>query len=94
MADAAESDMVRHECAEALGSIAVDGIHDELKKFVTKHFTFPEILFLIFKFLIYRYVGDDEPAVLRESCIVALDMVDYANSEDFQYANSLSSTKT
>ncbi len=33
MADAAESDMVRHECAEALGSIAVDGIHDELKKY-------------------------------------------------------------
>jgi hypothetical protein len=25
----------------------------------------------------------------RESCIIALDMYDYANSEEFQYANSL-----
>ncbi len=32
--DAGESDMVRHECAEALGSIAGEGIEDELKRWV------------------------------------------------------------
>jgi hypothetical protein len=36
--------MVRHECAEALGSVAGDDAEEELKK----------------------YLGDEEPAVLRE----------------------------
>ena len=32
--DSLENDMVRHECAEALGSIATDKINDELGKYL------------------------------------------------------------
>ncbi|NP_001087330.1 deoxyhypusine hydroxylase [Xenopus laevis] len=62
-----ENPMVRHECAEALGSIA----HEDCLKALRAH------------------VGDGE-RVVRESCEVALDMHDYENSGDFQYANGLS----
>ena len=34
--DNVENDMVRHECAEALGSIATDAIKDELEKYLDK----------------------------------------------------------
>ena len=68
--DVAESDMVRHECAEALGSIATDDINEELR----------------------RYLGPDQPPVLRESCVVALDFCDYNQSAEFQYANSVAQT--
>ncbi|XP_053559085.1 deoxyhypusine hydroxylase [Bombina bombina] len=62
-----ENPMVRHECAEALGSIAQE---DCLKALRT-------------------HIKDTE-RVVRESCEVALDMYDYENSGDFQYANGLS----
>ena len=55
-----EVGMVRHECAEALGSIATD----ECMQILT------------------RYRDDPEP-VVRESCIVALDMGEYEQSEEF-----------
>jgi len=35
--DVGESAMVRHECAEALGSIAVEGVQDELSKYLDSH---------------------------------------------------------
>lgn len=70
--DVKESDMVRHECAEALGAIATDEINDELR----------------------NYLGNEEPDVLRESCVVALDFSDYNQKGDFQYANSLSASST
>ena len=59
--------MVRHECAEALGSIASPGVgvEDELA----------------------RYLNKETPAVVRESCEIALDMADYNSSEEFQYAS-------
>jgi hypothetical protein len=38
-------------------------------------------------------LGESEPAVLRESCVVALDMADYAGSEEFQYANTLATAQ-
>jgi len=41
-----------------------------------------------------RYLSSDIPAVVRESCVVALDMADYNNSTEFQYANSLANTNT
>ncbi len=59
-----EHAMVRHECAEALGSIA----SEECLK------------------ILHQYVNDQE-RVVRESCIVALDMYSYEHSEEFQYAN-------
>ena len=64
-----ENDMVRHECAEALGSIATSEISDELSK----------------------YLDASQPDVLRESCVIALDFVEYNLGNEFQYADTLSS---
>ena len=36
-----------------------------------------------------QYLSKETPAVVRESCEIALDMADYNNSEEFQYANAL-----
>ncbi|XP_004067605.1 deoxyhypusine hydroxylase isoform X1 [Oryzias latipes] len=63
---AAENPMVRHEAAEALGSIGRD-----------------ECLAVL-----HCYRGDQEP-VVKESCEVALDMLEYENSDQFQYADGL-----
>ncbi|KAG0280073.1 hypothetical protein BGZ95_011374 [Linnemannia exigua] len=62
-----EANMVRHEAAEALGSIATPECYPILEKF-----------------------RDDDERVVRESCIVALDMYAYENSGDLQYADGLS----
>ncbi|XP_050539915.1 deoxyhypusine hydroxylase [Daktulosphaira vitifoliae] len=64
--DESQNDMVRHECAEALGAIATDDCYEILKKYL-----------------------DDQKIVVKESCEVALDMCDYENCPDFQYANTL-----
>lgn len=64
--DLKESAMVRHECAEALGSIAKDQCLTALEKF-----------------------SKDQERVVKESCVVALDMYNYEQSKDFQYADSL-----
>lgn len=65
--DPNENEMVRHECAEALGAIATDKCTELLKEFLA-----------------------DEKQVVKESCVVALDMCEYENSPEFQYANLLS----
>ena len=63
--DRGESPMVRHECAEALGSIATEECVGVLKEFS----------------------GEGVERVVRESCVVALDMIEYENSsEQFHYA--------
>ncbi|XP_072762343.1 deoxyhypusine hydroxylase [Anoplolepis gracilipes] len=61
-----ENEMVRHECAEALGSIATPECYEILNKYL-----------------------DDSKRVVRESCVVALDMCNYENSLEFQYADAL-----
>lgn len=61
-----ENPMVRHEAAEALGSIGKEECLDVLKR--------------------YR---EDRDRVVRESCEVALDMLEYENSDQFQYADGL-----
>ncbi|NXT29496.1 DOHH hydroxylase, partial [Syrrhaptes paradoxus] len=61
-----ESPMVRHECAEALGSIARPSCLETLRAFAR-----------------------DEERVVRESCEVALDMYEYENGPQFQYADGL-----
>uniref|UniRef100_A0A6J0TNR1 Deoxyhypusine hydroxylase n=1 Tax=Pogona vitticeps TaxID=103695 RepID=A0A6J0TNR1_9SAUR len=66
----AESPMVRHECAEALGAIAKAPCLAALQTY-----------------------AQDEERVVRESCEVALDMYDYENSPELQYANGLSQLK-
>ncbi|XP_035033163.1 deoxyhypusine hydroxylase [Hippoglossus stenolepis] len=63
---AGENPMVRHEAAEALGSI---GKEDCLA-------------------VLQRYCKDSE-RVVKESCEVALDMLEYENSDQFQYADEL-----
>lgn len=60
LSDSNEAGMVRHEAAEALGSIATPECLPVLKRFST-----------------------DEERVVRESCIVALDMYEYENGESF-----------
>jgi len=64
--DGSENAMVRHECAEALGSIATD----ECVRILQCH-------------------AHDKARVVRESVEVALDMSEYENSEQFQYADGL-----
>lgn len=61
-----ENEMVRHECAEALGAIAT-----------------PDCFQILSQHL------EDNKQVVRESCIIALDMCEYENSLEFQYANTL-----
>ncbi|SCU99283.1 LADA_0H18734g1_1 [Lachancea dasiensis] len=58
-----EAPMVRHEAAEALGSIAVDDVLPILKGHL-----------------------NDKDDVVRESAIVALDMYEYENSNELEYA--------
>ncbi|NXU49665.1 DOHH hydroxylase, partial [Turnix velox] len=66
LGDHAESPMVRHECAEALGSIAHPSCLRALHDFAC-----------------------DPERVVRESCQVALDMYQYENGTQFQYADGL-----
>ncbi|KAJ2718757.1 deoxyhypusine hydroxylase [Coemansia sp. Benny D115] len=63
LANAEEAPMVRHEAAEALGSVAT-----------------PEV-----NAILAQYINDPEP-VVRDSCIVALDMFEHETSGEFQYA--------
>uniref|UniRef100_A0A182MGH9 Deoxyhypusine hydroxylase n=1 Tax=Anopheles culicifacies TaxID=139723 RepID=A0A182MGH9_9DIPT len=64
--DPTENEMVRHECAEALGAIATEECTRVLNEYLK-----------------------DEKRVVKESCEVALDMCEYENSPEFQYADTL-----
>lgn len=64
--DTDENEMVRHECADALGSIATPECYEILNKYL-----------------------NDNKRVVSESCIIALDMCEYENSAEFQYADAL-----
>ncbi|XP_012283100.1 deoxyhypusine hydroxylase [Orussus abietinus] len=64
--DPTENEMVRHECAEALGAIATAECFEILRKYLS-----------------------DTKRVVRESCIVALDICEHQNSLQLQYADSL-----
>ncbi|XP_012535147.1 deoxyhypusine hydroxylase [Monomorium pharaonis] len=66
-----ENEMVRHECAEALGCIGNAESYD----------------------ILYEYLKDSQ-RVVRESCVIALDICDYENSEQFQYADTLAKLST
>ncbi|ODV80164.1 phycocyanin alpha-subunit phycocyanobilin lyase [Suhomyces tanzawaensis NRRL Y-17324] len=61
--DSSEAGMVRHEAAEALGSIATDECLPVLQSFL-----------------------NDKDEVVRDSAIVALDMYEYENSNELEYA--------
>jgi len=64
--DTSENEMVRHECAEALGSIGGEDIESYLRKYL-----------------------NDASQVVRESCEIALDINEYNQSDEFQYANTI-----
>ncbi|KAH3678465.1 hypothetical protein WICMUC_001482 [Wickerhamomyces mucosus] len=61
-----EAPMVRHEAAEALGSIATDEVLPVLQDF-----------------------AKDSDEVVRDSAIVALDMYEYENSNELEYATAV-----
>ncbi|EPB79071.1 PBS lyase HEAT-like repeat protein, partial [Ancylostoma ceylanicum] len=73
-----ENSMVRHECAEALGAIATNECTSLLQEYVKDKevhlFVHCKVRFIPFQ------------RVVRESCEVALDMADYENSDELQYA--------
>ncbi|KIJ54891.1 hypothetical protein M422DRAFT_221311 [Sphaerobolus stellatus SS14] len=76
-----ESSMVRHEAAEALGGIVGEPPVEDGE---------PVDVLAILKEWAKR---EDAPRVVRESCVVAVDMWEYENSNEFQYANGLESTE-
>ncbi|KAI0252363.1 deoxyhypusine hydroxylase [Lactifluus subvellereus] len=49
----------------------------------------PEVLPYLKEYM----MREDAPVVVRESCQVALDMYEYENSDQFQYANGLNTTQ-
>ncbi|KAB5540502.1 deoxyhypusine hydroxylase [Coniochaeta sp. 2T2.1] len=64
LSDTEEASMVRHEAAEALGSLGEEeGVEEVLRKFL-----------------------NDKERVVRESCIVALDMAEYEKAGEVEYA--------
>jgi deoxyhypusine monooxygenase len=66
--DGQESEMVRHEAAEALGGIGTPEVLPVLQLWMTR---------------------EDSPRVVKESCQIAVDMWEYENSDEFQYADGL-----
>ena len=64
-----EHEMVRHEAAEALGSIASENGIEVLKQYL-----------------------NTQSQIVKQSVYVALDIADYTNSNEFQYANNLNQT--
>lgn len=82
MRNPTEDDMVRHEAAEALGGIASEG---EEGTFDTKEDEEKGVLAILREWA----VKQDAPPVVRESCQVAVDMWEYENSNQFQYADGL-----
>ncbi|ORY42145.1 ARM repeat-containing protein [Rhizoclosmatium globosum] len=65
-----EEAMVRHEAAEALGSIATPECFEVLEKFKA-----------------------DSAQVVKESCMIGLDMAEFEASGDFQYAETVEVVK-
>ena len=95
--------MFRHEIAYVLGQIQHDAcvkqltesLQDENENPMVRH-ECAEALGSIAteecRDILRNYLQDRE-RVVKESCVVALDMCDYENSEDFQYADTLAKLK-
>ncbi|CAL8076099.1 unnamed protein product [Calicophoron daubneyi] len=77
-----EHPMVRHEAAEALGAVLGE-IEAHAHESPEQN---DEKIIEMAQNVLRDYLGDKE-AVVRESCVLALDMADYvSSSEQFQYA--------
>ncbi|TGZ64142.1 hypothetical protein CRM22_006522 [Opisthorchis felineus] len=78
-----EHPMVRHEAAEALGAVLG---HISAESTDDNHPNMHEPFALAARCVLQEYLHDEEPLV-RESCVLALDIADYVCSKDrFQYA--------
>lgn len=94
-----KSALFRHEIAFVLGQIQnecsikvlTENLQDEHENEMVRHecaealgaIATDECIEILNKYL------NDEKQVVKESCIVALDMCEYSNSPEFQYANAL-----
>ncbi|KAF7260276.1 hypothetical protein EG68_02235 [Paragonimus skrjabini miyazakii] len=77
-----EHAMVRHEAAEALGAVIGQIEAEDESTKSEESITFA----LAARCVLKQFLIDDEPLV-RESCVLALDIADYVSSNDqFQYA--------
>ncbi len=70
LAKSEEAPMVRHECAEALGSIASEECVQILQQYI-----------------------NDPVDVVRESCLVALDMCEYETTDQFMFLEKAEEVK-
>jgi len=96
-----ESALFRHEIAFVLGQIAspcanqqlVSRLKDSAESPMVRHecaealgsISSPEV-----REQLEQFRGLEQPEVLWQSCEIALDMADYNDSSEFQYANTLS----
>lgn len=94
-----KSALFRHEIAFVLGQIQnecsikvlTENLRDENENEMVRHecaealgaIATDECVEILTKYL------NDEKQVVKESCVVALDMCEYENSPEFQYANAL-----
>jgi deoxyhypusine monooxygenase len=93
------SALFRHEIAYVLGQIQSDTCIEQLKRNLTDQAENPMVRHECAEALgsiatkpaidvLQDYLKDSQ-RVVRESCIVALDMSEYENSDQFQYADTL-----
>ena len=96
-----ENTLFRHEIAYVLGQIQSDlaktqlfsRLRDPAENDMVRHECAEALGSIASEDIneeLKKYCADSEPAVLRESCVVALDFCDYNQSGDFQYADALS----
>jgi deoxyhypusine monooxygenase len=84
-----EEAMVRHEAAEALGSIATPECLPILAQFSKESSFEAHSSFDNEKDIKATGRGGEEHKVVQESCIVGLDMYNFEASGEFQYAEPL-----
>jgi len=96
------SALLRHEVAFVLGQVAspcavlelMDRLKDEQENPMVRHECAEALGGIASSDVdveteLAKYLSSDQPDVVRESCVVALDMAEYNNSAEFQYANTL-----
>jgi deoxyhypusine monooxygenase len=92
------SALLRHEVAYVLGQLQVSSSFDGLKEVLTNMEEHPMVRheaaeaigalpIMEVNDVLSVYLDDPEPLV-KESCIVALDVVEYMNSDELEYANA------
>lgn len=97
------SALFRHEIAYVLGQIQHDACVKQLTENLQDKNENPMVRHECAEALgsiateecrnILRNYLEDKERVVKESCVVALDMYEYENSDDFQYANTLAKLK-